>query len=358
MAIRTQSLPFVQQVVMLKNPPIDKIGAVALLERAMRRAEKSDKFLAPLRFWAKKECPEDQIEKWVRAGIIPIDLGKEKYNRVEGIGSATEFVAEKFGIELSYGEGRLIELLGRNNKTGHLKGQYFAAAWIIRELYESTNEDPAEIIRRTSHMIHMWIVMQESSPVEGRTVESLREHFPDLAELTAKCNFADFTAGRYLRDLWLSGDFTDEEIRAFVEWWIEADERVRKQIARAEEELKHMPRNIGGRCYEFRVYSANLRCLYLATSGAALTKVAARQYDLLVVNDDGHVSVMARGFDVSKLAAALMELEPGLWYHQPGTGNVINGGRIYKDDPRTGIPWADFMALLKRYPPQRGGQRR
>ncbi len=328
-------------VVMLNKPPIDKIAAMAVLERA----QGSEVEVTAL--WDENSCPEEQMRKWESEGILPIDLGDDKYHvGINEVGSATEFVLRHIvGCETS-AEGVLVEMLDKNNKTGYLKGPFMAIAWILRELYELDECDQREVIKLAAHVVRVFLEAEDGVGIDKNRDDAGLSKFEDLLEKTAKCNFSPLTPASYLKDLWRLG-YAEEEIRERVIWWIDGWKKVKAKMAEADEEIEKLDlskvENIAG-----------MTVFFLETNNKFLSKLVAKKVDVLVVkNPTGHAAILAYRFDQTGLADELLRHEPGRWYYQETTGMLINGGVIYKGVQPTSLGAVDFIALLKKFPPRR-----
>lgn len=330
-------------VVMLHNPLMDKVAALALVERTQ-----GDASLPIVAFWSNPECPDEQLKAWRSGGIFPIDLGQEKYHKA-GVGSATEFVARALGIEGEPVVRELVRLANENNRTGNLKAQKFLApAWLIREMYDA-DYDQREVVERTSHVVKMFMAAWGSKPVtdSDAEVKSLREEFGGALLDTVNLQFAPLTLSRYLRDMWRMG-VPPEEIRSRMEWWLDASDT----IAFATEEAEDTVGNI-----ERHPFSANgWRGLAIMTVNRLVTKAISRTCDILVTEhpERGHVAILAKEADLKSLAAVLGRLEPGLWHLTQGA--LVNGGLVYVKQRATayhGERRHDLLCLIQAHVPKR-----
>lgn len=339
-------------VVILNKPPIDKIAAAALVETTL--GEEGE--VATVYFWNHPACPDEQLAAWRAEGILPIDLGQEKYHH-QGVGSATEYVARVLNINL--GERpevrRLIKLINENNRTGKLKGSHMSIAWLVRELYEIADYGypeytQEEVVARAKHVVHAFLVADKTAggqTMPGKEeIQKLRAEFPELCGQTQICNFAPFTVGRYLRDLWRSGQYTSSQITIWVRWWLNAWDRVRRIMDAAEAEARTVSR------YEFR--AGGLRGRTINSDDKFVVRGASRLCDVLITrNSTGHVAILTRGLDVAELAGELEKREPELWHHGESAGQLVNGGLIYSGQPPTKLTLDELVKLVQTFPPRR-----
>lgn len=339
-------------VVILNKPPIDKIAAAALVETTLG----DEGEVATVYFWNHPACPAEQLAAWRAEGILPIDIGQEKYH-TQGVGSATEYVARALNIAL--GERpevrRLVDLINENNRTGKLKGYNLSIAWLVRELYEIADYGypeytPEEVVTRAKHVVHTFLVADKTAG--GQTIpgeeeiQRLQAEFPELCEQTRVCNFAPFTIGRYIRDLWRSGQYTQSQISIWVRWWLTGWDRVRRIMDAAEAEARTMSR------YDFR--AGGLRGRAIRSDDKFVVRAAARMCDVLITrNDAGHSAVLTRGLNVSALAAELERREPGFWHHGENAGQLVNGGLIYSGQEPTKLNVDELVKLVRAFPPRR-----
>lgn len=340
---------------MLNKPPIDKVAALAFLQWHLQKPK------LPIKgFWRLNTYSADRMDFWKMSGILPIDIGDEKYHRPENaVGSATEFIMKSLGIRLRPVEERLVAMLERNNRTGELKAHHLSLAWLIREMYElpqfASDEGMREVIEAMTHVIQMWLWSEDQGehPAHpARTVEALMEALPDLVEKTKKCNWAPFTIGRYLRDCWQFG-YTEEEVRSWASYWLEGHRKVMEVLAAAEREFSAMPRD------EFPLVNVpGAVGLYLLTDNSFLVKVAARKYAAVIARTTrGNTAYMTKQLDVTELYENLAKREADQWHHSGS--HVMNGGRIYTHMPPTRGTREGLISLAQRWiKPLRPARRR
>ncbi len=333
------------QAVFPERPPIDKVGAFVLVERRQKQP------IENIAFWGNPQCSSRQLDEWRSNNILPIDLGEEKYNRHGNIvGSATEFIAKQFCLNLSPAEQRLVFLLNDHNSTGKLKGYYMSVAWLIRELYELDEYDHTEVVSRAAHVIEMRLREEEEERLPDRTDEEMHKTFPSYLKETEKCSFAPFTVGRYLRDMWRLG-IDPDEIREKVEWWIQAWYKVQTALDEAEKVFQLMEQS-GWLGNEYCVGSGlRLRVLGANTNKFLVKKVARSCDVLIVIESSGRAAVLAYSCDVRRLGEALDRREPGLWHTAATQGFVLNGGRMYTEGASTRLGRRELIAAIREYPP-------
>lgn len=327
------------------QPPIDKVCAMAVAELSLGYE------LDVHTFWAANECPNEQLRSWEAEGVLPIDLGIEKYHGQAG--SATEFLVRKLSIPETQPLRILLARLAKNNADGYLKTPRLAVAWTLRELYEFEEYSQRDVIRQAIHVVKMWFWTQENEPVAGRSVESF-EAEPALAvlrEAVGQQYRDDFTVAQHCLHHWLAGA-SPEEIRGLAEFWITGDALVRRLVLEARERFD---REYGHHPDEFVIRNGGdqFRCRWLASAQSHEVKAASRRYDVLVAKHPktGHVSIMTAGLDVSNVCAELERREPGRW--NLSAGNAINGGRIYQAERATEGTKEGFRFLLRKFPPRR-----
>ncbi|MBI2625425.1 hypothetical protein HYW68_00030 [Candidatus Parcubacteria bacterium] len=346
-------------VVMLHKPPIDKIIALVLYERTLGMA------LGVAEFWRTVTCSPEQMLRWELGGLIPVDIGDEKYHRTR-FGSASERAAAFIRRELSPGESRVVALANENNRTGSLKGSPTSVAWSVRELYEFVGRDHREIIRRAAEVIHAFIRVEDGDGKHdgSRTKEGLASAFPVLCEEVAKSNFAPFTAGRYLRDLWLLGYEPEESVRYWLHAWHLA--RAACEAGRkAYEEIKRQTKPFEAGVFRGLAFSTRgisfaigqesvLGDRFIVKASGCDKDGAGRPPLRVIKNPDGHGLIIGgRGVDFSALSAALEAGERERWFYDEGQGNLQNGGQQYTDVPPTRFSLEELVELLRKHPPVR-----
>lgn len=332
-----------RQAVMPERSPIDKVAALVLIERRQTSP------IEDIAFWGNPRCSSRQLDLWRQNNILPIDLGEEKYNRhLDRVGSATEFLAVRLGLTLSVGERRLIDLINENNRSGRLKQAYMSVAWLMRELYE-LEDDHAEVVSRADHVVEMFLQEGECGE-SGRTGKEIQNTFPSYLNEVRRCNFAPFTIGRYLRDMWRIG-LDPDAIRQNVEWWVERWHKVLAALDDAREEVRR-------RQWKEYIVGDALRLRTLDLEGKNLDKFLVKKASktcdvLLVTRNSGHAAILAQGFDVRGLGDELMRLEPECWFTAEIQGFVLNGGRMYTQAPPTGLSREALIKVIREFPPVR-----
>lgn len=337
-------------VVLLNKPTIDKIAALALIRTFQPELPTDPEVIS---FWSERDCPAEQIEKWRRDGVFPVDLGREKYQQGsvgKRFGSATEFVADFFGLTGDATVRQIVGEINENNRTGHLKGFTLSAAYLIRKLYELPEYDMKDVVNHACHVVQMRIVAHINAPGEGRTLESLAKELPDLWEATERCNFAPYTAGEYMRNLWRQGHSV-EDIRDWIYFWLNAAKDVEEAKRNAERVLPNTPGE------EFTVPGI-AKGRYVETDNTFITTAAAERYGVVIaMNSRGQMVVQTKHYDVSALAQELFRLQGSRhWFHDSRQGCVINGGVIYSDVPGSKLG-RRMIHLVQKFPPRANQQR-
>ncbi len=318
------------------KPPIDKIYALQILQA---------KNLVPIEgvaYWTSNDCPPEQFSEWTNSSCYPIDIGDRKYH-LAGVRSASEFVVKEFGIELSAGSQKLLDLINENNKSGKLKNYKFAVAHMLRELYELTDDEDfhIEVIMRAADVIQMCIAAEDGKIVQSE--EGFSESMQDLIEHFAGCNNSPLTLGRYVRDLWLAG-FEPTAIREKVSFWTERWAEVQARLAEGRETLAKLSP------VEDQV--AGTKVVVLKTDNRFLSKAAiksGRWGIRIIVQGSGHTVISTNGYDLGKLHGVLQKIEPGKWYYQAKMGAMINGGPQYVGTEPTAIGWKQLIGLMKMH---------
>lgn len=330
-------------VVHLFNPPIDKAAAQAVVEIAQ-----GGNHLAIEDWYGENTCPDAQLQRWEAAGVLPIDIGSEKYHGKAG--SATEFVIRKLGIRRTPAINRLIQVLDENNRTGYLKGATLSVAYVMRELYESEEYDAADVVARAVMVVKTWLWDHSYDPLEGRD-DAAFEAEPGLTEIrdATRGDYCDFTVGQYARALWRSGRSVPA-ISEAARFWIAGCTVVGREMAEAQNFiLRDHAQNPDE--FEINVPNGKLWGRWIETTNSRVTKAASRNYDVVVVRHAkrGHVSIMTDGLDVSLIFGELIRREPDCWVRSGGA--VINGGRMYRDVKPTEGTKDGFIWMVRSFPP-------
>jgi len=316
----------------------DEISALVVLERLQ------DNPVSEIKFCERSECFPEQIDKFLAQGIFPIELGDMSYKAID-VGSATEAVIINLGLnptKMSSGVLKLIELMARRNQSGYLNQNHMSIPRILGNLYD-LGYDEIDLIERFKDVVGAFLDDKDRKADGGAPAKddsAMESELPDLVQKTKKCQFASFTPGRYLRDLWRRGDSVDE-IREKISFWIGAWDRFQEEYAKARTEWAEMKK------VNFSVFI--LSGAAVETDNRFIAKVAAPTVDIFINRrSDGHGAVMTLGRDMSGLARELERLEPGRWYYHQPAGHLINGG----SSPASGLSLNRLVELIKKnHPP-------
>lgn len=317
----------------------DEISAVVFLERFHNAP------VTEIVFLEHSECTPERLEELLSQGFFPIEVGEMAY-KVGDTGSATEAVVTNLGLdpaELPAGEAKLIELMARRNQNGYLNQNHMSIPRIFGNLYD-LGYDEMELIERFKDVVRAFLD-DKNRKADGtpaaRDDASMALELSELVQATARCQFASFTPGRYLRDMWRLGAPVDE-IREKVSFWIGAWERFQEEYRRAKNgwesgDVKRVLFSING--FSGAAVEADNRFI---------AKVATPTVDILINRrSDGHGAIMTRGRDLSALGQELERLEPGKWYYHRPAGHLINGGQ----SPVSELTLDRLVELAISFPP-------
>lgn len=315
----------------------DEIAAIVFLERFHGAPVSEIKFLEH------SGCAPEQMDELLAQGFFPIEVGEMSYKAI-GAGSATEAVVKNLGLDpanLSSGEAKLVELMARRNKNGYLNQNHMSIPRMFGNLY-NLGYDEMDLVERFKDIVHAFIDdknRKADGVIPARDDSSMMLELPDLLQITAKCQFAPFTPGRYLRDLWRLGAPMDE-IREKVSFWIGAWNSFQEEYRKAKSAWPEMAK------VEFSVNSFSGTAV--ETDNRFIAKVAAPTVDIFINRrPNGHGAIMTRGRDVSALSQELQRLEPGRWYYHQPAGHLINGG----GPPASELTLSQLVELAKSFPP-------
>lgn len=320
----------------------DEISAVVFLERFHGTP------ITEIKFLEHSECPPEQLEEFLEQGFFPIEVGEMAYKAI-GAGSAIEAVVINLGIDpanLPSGELKLIELMALRNKNGHLNKNHMSIPRIFGNLFD-LGYNEMDLIERFKDVVRAFID-DKNRKAEGRPPArddtSIALELEELVQATARCQFASFTPGRYLRDLWRLGTPVNE-IREKVSFWIDAWDRFQEEYRKAKEKWESDKKE--------RVhFSVNgFSGVAVETNNRFIAKVAAPTVDIFINRrSDGHGVIMTLGRNFSALSQELERLEPGRWYYHCPAGHLINGN----GSPTSELALDQLVELVKSFPPSRG----
>jgi len=316
----------------------DEISALVVLERLQ------DSPVSEIKFHNYSECSPEQIDELLVQRVLPIELGDMAYKAV-GASSATEAVIVNLGLdpttEMTDGVSKLIELMARRNQSGYLNQNHMSIPRILGNLYD-LGYDEMDLIERFKDVVGSFLDDKDrraEGRVPTRDDATMESTLPEVVQATKKCQFASFTPGRYLRDLWRRGDPVDQ-IHEKVSFWIGAWNRFQEEYAKAKTEWSEMEK------INFSVNGFSGAAV--ETNNRFIAKVGAPTVDIFVNRRlDGHAAIMTLGRDMSDLAKELERLEPGRWYYHQPAGHMINGG----SSPVSGFSLVQLVELVKSFPP-------
>ena len=315
----------------------DEISAIVLLERLGNTP------VPEIRFLEQSEYSPEQLEELLSQRFFPIEVGEMAYKAV-GAGSAAEAVVINLELdptELPAGETKLIELMALRNKNGHLNKNHMSIPRIFGNLYD-LGYDEMDLIERFKDVVRVFlddINRKADGRVAARDDASMALELDDFVQATAKCQFAAFTPGRYLRDLWRRGDPV-EQIRERVSFWITAWDRFQEEYREAKAKWEGMEK------FQFSVNGFSGAAV--ETNNRFIAKVAAPTVDIFINRrSDGHGAIMTRGRDLSVLSQELQRVEPGRWYYHRPAGHLINGGSSSPSE----LTLDQLVGLAKSFPP-------
>lgn len=334
------------RVALINHPGFDEVATKVLLERFLNTELGIHSFADSL------AMPDAKIDALETAGVFAIDLGANQYKK-RSCRSATEVVAKEFGVDLTEGEAELVQLAGRDNESGLLNKYVDAMSipWTLRKMYEidAYGANQEDVVTRMGHVVHTWLRYKEREYDPLRDTADLFTEFPDLVEKfnaakpSGDHQFHNFTALRYLRDMWHIGT-PSEEIRERVSYWIQAWQNVKDAIAEGERQFASLtPDNFS---------AGRLNGLVLESGNPFLNRAAACQCDILIAKnpETGHALIATHGLNLNKVVTALTRQEPGKWFGIRGW--AVNGGLRNRGIEPTVFTTADLVELVKEFLPQ------
>lgn len=316
----------------------DEISAIVALERHQGSPAPEIKFLEH------SECSPEQIDQLLEQGFLPIEIGEMSYKAI-GASSATEALIKTLGYDpasLNAGEIKLLELLAQRNRDGYMNQFHMSLPRIFGNLYD-LGYDEMDLIERFKDVVRAFLEDKDNQ-ADGmlplRNDSLMASELSDLVEATKKCQFAPFTPGRYLRDLWRLEEQADK-IREKVSFWINAWDLWQTEYAKAKSEWPKVEK------LNFAI--GDLTGVAVETNNRFIAKVGAPTVGVFINRRlDGHAAVMTRRLDVSVLAQELEKLEPGRWYYHKPAGHLVNGGSSKASE----FSLTQLVELAEKFPPK------
>jgi hypothetical protein len=322
-------------VVMPWKSPIDKIAALAMLLRHNNAS------LETLEYFTRNDISDREIAVWEGNKVYPIDIGRRKYSQAN-VGSATEWLAKQYSLELSHGERVLVNLINKNNKSGFLKNFKFAVPRLVRELYELDESESwaLTVINAAVDVVNAFLNAWEMGSRNDLMDADLQRLATKLSESAGE----PLTLGRYLQDLWKLGE-SSEAIQQKIEFWRNGERRLQEERTRANAEFRAIENR-----EEFD--ACNVRGIVLHTDDRFLADAATRTRDYgirIFVQHDGHTVVSTNRFQLGALYDELQRRERGRWYYNREMGVLINGGPQYTGVVATDIQPLELIELLRKH---------
>ena len=213
---------------------------------------------------------------------------------------------------------------------------------IFGNLYD-LGYDEMDLIARFKDVVHAFLESKDSrsNGVPPAIDDSMMaRELPDLVEATKKCQFAPFTPGRYLRDLWQRGEAPDQ-IREKVSFWTKAWSRWQEEYTKAKTEWPDVQK------VNFSI--GDIVGAAVETDNRFFAKVGAPTVNIFINRRlDGHAAILTRRQDLSALAKELEKLEPNRWYYHQPAGHLVNGGSSKASE----FSLAQLVELAKKFPPK------
>ncbi len=327
-----------QGVVTLRPLLPDEISAIVVLERHQNSPVLEIKFLEH------SECSPEQIDQFLEQGFLPIEIGEMGY-RATGASSATEALVKILGYDptsLNAGETKLLELLAQSNRDGYMNQFHMSLPRIFGNLYD-LGYDEMELIERFKDVVHAFLEdkdNQANGMLPLRNDSLMTSELSDLVEATKKCQFAPFTPGRYLRDLWRLGEPVEQKKKK-ISFWVRAWNLWQTEYAKAKSEWPKVEK--------LNFTTGDLVGVAIETNNRFIAKVGAPTVGVFINRRlDGHAAIMTRRLDVSTLYKELEKLEPKRWYYHKPAGHLVNGGNSKASE----FSLAKLVELVREFPPK------
>lgn len=337
---RKSLLPFTGAIIP-NNPTFDKVAACEIV--GMHCVQR----LSSISFHNTNEFSDEEIQAWEKDGVIAIDVGSRKYHGQ--VGSATEWVVNRYCISRTPGVQELIELINKNNGSGFLKQYAFSVVALIRKLYELEDSDEwrGKLCWAAGDVAAAFVKVGNGDVAHKD--EPMEEQIAVLAKQFAQDSEKPLTLGQYVKHLWLLGENTDA-ITKKLAFWQDASRRLKQLYDRAKAEwdnlrtdAKHLSK------LEFR--AGPHRGIILRTNSRALVNVVTRdgRYTIrFIVESDGHTTIATNRLDISKLHEKFDQREPKQWHYNAAMGALLNGGPQYTGVKPTRIPSEELLGELKQ----------
>lgn len=319
--------PKICGVIMPPQPTFDKCCAYFVM--LQRLGARDGDF--PVEFHGVPTGDDDRIRALKKRGFYALDVGDNKYQN-RRCSSALEVVCRDFGVEPDEALKKLLEMVGRNNKTGYLKGSSFSLVWALREAYK-LERDPRKVVSKVLTLVDAYFRDQRGSerkrewPMVGRYA-SLNEVMLALGDSALFCDW--FTLAYFVNVCFSLGD-PITKIRDEAKWWLRVFEATKKADVKTAESLEW------ARKKEFVV--CGLTGCIVETDDPRVGRHLLTQMNYAVVvirRPSGNVAILTNKklrFDMSPVAAALNRREGEIWFYDDRLQACLNGSNAWSQPP-------------------------
>jgi len=140
-----------------------------------------------------------------------------------------------------------------------------------------------------------------------------------MALLPAGDYYGPFTVRRYVRDMYMLG-YDEKLMVAKAGWFVEVHDKAKQREAAAKKTAETAK-------FDFFILSRRQEFgTWVEADDPYLMSHLGQDRDLVVMrNSRGNLIMMSREFDLSDVAAALIEKEPNVWYFDGGRNILANG---------------------------------
>ncbi len=282
-----------------------------------------------------------------------VDCGLNEY-QARKCASVLEVVMKDFPNEQMRSEAaeKLLDVLGRNNKTGFLRKRQLSLAWALRYA-RVIDRNPKKVFDKALTVVSVYLMklsydhlISFNSSVEhlGEGSEMLSKVKAELQELadTTELSFEDFTLPWYMAAMEFSG-LSKTEIRDTMNYWL--------RYFRALEKAKKEAEAGEGIASEFEISGCGMAKLIVSDNPfIAEAQVSGNAAMAVVWTEEGNVTILVNhrtGLSLAKLAHNLELAEPDLWYYNKRTESLHNGSPRRPKAP-TAIEPAALVALIRK----------
>lgn len=281
------------------------------------------------------------LEHLASQGVLAIGVGRGRSYREREIGGR-KFLSEAAVVlnalrsagQCAANEAldNLVVRVGEDNDRGTLTNLPYALNWILRQSWRLEN-NPEVWMQRTAEAVRTYL---EAACSNGKMDLVMRKRFWNIRPMRLvpekkRNHQGPMLVVRYMRDLFALGESEDaifSRVEPFLSMHDWAKEKGRKAEQQAETDTFET----------FLIPGHDFLGTWIESDDPYLTSALARRRHLIAVrNSMGNVILMSKTFDLTRVGKVLAAQEPGRWYLDLLSRNIVPNGTERDPEVPTGL---------------------